>query len=105
MDALRADESAAPTIVSLLDVGSMLTAVEFDRESSSGAVEVEDMGPQGMLSAKLEARQALPSDEHPQEPLGVGRMAPKGARELQESRIHGVNGGHRPSSAALASCC
>ena len=103
--AALADEVAASSIVLQLRVGPMLSTVDLDRESSSSAVEVEDIGAKRVLSAELEARETLVAHEHPQKPLGIRRVVPKAAREAQKPRIYGLYTSHARASVAAAPRC
>ncbi len=71
--------AAAGLITAELVRLAVLTTVEFDSQIRFGTVEVENVRPNGMLAAELEARELPRSKMGPEQALRVGLLVSKPA--------------------------
>ena len=76
---MPAQEVASPVIAR--HVVQMLAAVQFNREMSRVAVEIQYIRMKWILAAELESTQASVTQQLPQPLLGVGRVAAQFAGE------------------------
>src|SRR5512134_1098709 len=58
-----------------------------------------------VLPPELETREPLVPHQRPYEPLGVRRVAPQGASELEKPRIKAMNESQAGPSVRAAQCC
>jgi hypothetical protein len=65
----------APTIVSLLPRFTMYISVQFDRQQGFGAIEIQDIWPVAMLTAKPITSDASISQAFPQRAFSPSRVS------------------------------
>jgi hypothetical protein len=72
-------------------VGMVLTAIDFDDQTRLGAEEIDDIRPDRRLAAEFDPELPL-AQASPQQPFGVGQVAPQFAGALDGGSEHRVAG-------------
>jgi hypothetical protein len=76
-NAVRSEESGSPPVIALSLGREVLPSVQLDRQPARCTVEVDDVGSDRMLSAKLQTQKLAGTQPPPKQPFSLSGSPPK----------------------------